>query len=156
MLIGGSGDDLLIGGVAGETFVDVFVWNLGDQGAPGDPAKDTIQNFATAAASTNGSGGDVLHLRDLLQGESVGPANSAGNLANYLHFAVESGNTILYISHTGGFSADSHSVGGSYTSSAETQRITLEGVNLQTAYNGATTDQQIITQLLNNNKLIVD
>lgn len=156
VLIGGSGDDLLIGGDLGETFVDVFVWNLGDQGAAGDPAKDTIQNFATAAASTNGSGGDVLHLRELLQGESVGPANSAGNLANYLHFAVESGNTILYISHTGGFSADSHAVGGSYTSSAETQRITLEGVNLQTAYNGATADQQIITQLLNNNKLIVD
>jgi VCBS repeat-containing protein len=140
VLIGGSGDDLLIGGAAGENFVDVFVWNLGDQGAAGDPAKDTIQNFATAAASTSGAGGDVLHLRDLLQGESVGPNNGAGNLANYLHFAVESGNTVLYVSHTGGFSADSHSVGGSYTSSAETQRITLEGVNLQTTYSGATTD----------------
>ncbi len=153
---GGSGNDLLKGGDAGETFVDVFVWSLGDQGAAGTPAVDTIQNFATAAAGTNGAGGDVLDLRDLLQGESVGASNGAGNLANYLHFEVSGSNTIIHISHTGGFGADSHSVGGSYTSTAETQQIVLEGVNLQSTYSGATTDQQIITQLLNNNKLITD
>lgn len=153
---GGAGNDLLKGGDAGENFVDVFVWSLGDQGAAGTPAVDTIQNFATAAAGSNTTGGDVLDLRDLLQGESVGPSNGAGNLANYLHFEVSGSNTIIHISHTGGFGADSHSVGGSYTSSAETQQIILEGVNLQTTYSGATTDQQIITQLLNNNKLITD
>ncbi|WP_052417262.1 retention module-containing protein [Cellvibrio mixtus] len=153
---GGSGNDLLKGGDAGENFVDVFVWSLGDQGAAGTPAVDTIQNFSTAAASTNGVGGDVLDLRDLLQGESVGASNGAGNLANYLHFEVSGSNTIIHISHTGGFGADSHSVGGSYTSTAETQQIVLEGVNLQSTYSGATTDQQIITQLLNNNKLITD
>lgn len=153
---GGSGNDVLIGGDAGENFVDVFVWSLGDQGSTVTPAVDTIQNFATAAAGTSASGGDVLDLRDLLQNESVGPSNSAGNLANYLHFEVSGSNTIIHVSHTGGFNADSHSVGGSYTSSAETQKIVLEGVNLQSAYAGATTDQQIITQLLNNNKLITD
>ena len=156
VIIGGPGDDTLQGGDAGESSVDVFVWQLGDQGLAGLPAVDTIENFNTSAAGSNTNGGDVLDLRLLLQGESVGPANSAGNLANYLHFAVSGGNTILHISHTGGFGADSHNVGGSYTSTAETQQIILIGVNLQSTYSGATTDQQIITQLLNNNKLIVD
>ncbi|WP_099733280.1 midcut-by-XrtH protein [Delftia sp. 60] len=156
-LIGGSGDDLLIGGDAGENFVDVFVWLLGDQGAAGTPALDRIQNFSTAAAGTNGAGGDVLDLRDLLQGESAGPpSNAAGNLANYLHFEITGGDTWVHVSHTGGFGADSHAVGAGYSASAETQQIILEGVNLQTLYSGAATDQQIITQLLNSNKLIVD
>lgn len=155
LLAGGSGDDLLIGGDAGENFVDVFAWSLGDQGAAGTPALDRIQNFATAAAGANGAGGDVLDLRDLLQGESAGPGNAAGNLADYLHFAVTGGHTVVHVSHTGGFGADSHAVGAGYSAAAETQRIILEGVDLQTLYSGATTDQQIITQLLNN-KLMVD
>lgn len=156
LLAGGSGDDLLIGGDAGENFVDVFVWSLGDQGIAGTPAMDRIQNFSTTAAGTNGTGGDVLDLRDLLQGESAGPGNGAGNLANYLHFEIAGGDTWVHVSHTGGFGADSHAVGASYSASAETQQIILEGVNLQTLYSGAATDQQIITQLLNNNKLMVD
>lgn len=144
------------GGDAGENFADVFVWLLGDQGAAGTPALDRIQNFSTAAAGTNGAGGDVLDLRDLLQGESAGPGNAAGNLANYLHFEITGGDTWVHVSHTGGFGADSHAVGAGYSASAETQQIILEGVNLQTLYSGAATDQQIITQLLNSNKLIVD
>ena len=144
------------GGDAGENFVDVFAWSLGDQGAAGTPALDRIQNFSTAAAGANGAGGDVLDLRDLLQGESAGPSNAAGNLANYLHFEITGGDTWVHVSHTGGFGADSHAVGASYSASAETQQIILEGVNLQTLYSGAATDQQIITQLLNNSKLIVD
>ncbi len=155
-LHGGAGNDTMTGGDAGENFVDVFVWTLGDQGPAGAPAVDTIKNFATGAAGTNATGGDVLDLRDLLQGESIGPANSAGNLADYLHFEVSGGNTVIHVSHTGGFATDSHNLGGSYSSAAETQKIVLEGVNLQTLYSGATTDQQIITQLLNNNKLITD
>ncbi len=153
---GGAGNDLLKGGEAGENFVDVFVWSLGDQGAAGAPAVDTIQNFATAAAGSSTNGGDVLDLRDLLQGEHVGANNASGNLADYLHFEVSGSDTIVHISHMGGFTADSHTVGAGYTSSAETQTIVLSGVNLQSLYSGATTDQQIITQLLNNNKLITD
>jgi hypothetical protein len=155
-LWGGAGNDTLIGGDAGENFVDVFVWRLGDQGAAGAPAVDRIQNFATAAAGLNTAGGDVLDLRDLLQGESLGPGNGAGNLADYLHFELAGGNTVVHISHTGGFAADAHAVGTSYTAAQETQQILLEGVNLPLLYAGATTDQQIITQLLNNQKLIVD
>ena len=156
VLSGGPGNDTLTGGSSGETFVDVFVWTLGDQGVAGSPAVDTLQAFATAAAGANTTGGDVLNLRDLLQGEAVGPNNAAGNLANYLHFEVSGGNTWVRISHTGGFAANSHVVGGAYTSGAETQTIVLAGVNLQSLYSGATQDAQLITQLLNNNKLLVD
>ncbi len=156
VLIGGPGNDTLKGGEAGDNFVDVFVWHLGDQGAAGVPAVDTILNFSTAAAGTSFSGGDVLDLRDLLQGEHVGANNGAGNLADYLHFVVSGGSTLIHISHTGGFAGDSHAVGAGYSSAAETQRIILDGVDLQVTYAGASTDQQIITQLLNNNKLIVN
>ena len=157
VLVGGPGNDNMQGGAgAGENVVDVFVWNFGDQGAPATPAIDTILNFATAAAGNLLAGGDVLNLRDLLQGERVGPSNGAGNLANYLHFVISGGDTLIHISHTGGFASDSHAVGAAYSTAAETQRIVLVGVNLQSLYSGATTDAQIITQLLNNNKLIVD
>ncbi|MDR7090925.1 retention module-containing protein [Cellvibrio fibrivorans] len=151
---GGAGNDTMSG--FADNFVDVFVWGLGDQGAAGAPAEDTINNFVTTAAGGNTNGGDVLDLRDLLQGEHVGASNGAGNLADYLHFEISGANTIVHISHTGGFSGDTHTVGAGYTGSAETQKITLTGVNLQSLYSGATTDQQIITQLLNNNKLITD
>jgi VCBS repeat-containing protein len=155
-LIGGAGNDTMQGGDVGENFVDVFVWSLGDQGVAGTPAVDTIQNFSTTAAGGSGSGGDVLDLRDLLVGEHVGGSNAINNLADYLHFEVSGSSTIIHVSHTGGFAADSHTVGAGYTSGAETQQIVLSGVNLQSLYSGATTDQQIITQLLNNNKLITD
>lgn len=156
VLIGGPGNDTLKGGEAGESFIDVFVWHLGDQGAAGVPAVDTILNFSTASAGSNFSGGDVLDLRDLLQGERVGANNGAGNLADYLHFVVSGGSTIIHISHTGGFAGDSHAIGAGYSSAAETQRIILNGVDLQATYAGAVTDQQIITLLLNNSKLIVN
>ncbi|CAC9681621.1 type I secretion C-terminal target domain-containing protein [Delftia tsuruhatensis] len=86
----------------------------------------------------------------------MGPSNGAGNLADYLHFEVSGSDTVVHVSHTGGFAADAHAVGAGYTAAQETQQIILEGVNLQSLYSGATTDQQLITQLLNNNKLIVD
>ncbi len=158
VLVGGPGNDNMQGGAgAGENVVDVFVWSLGDQGAPATPAIDTILNFSTAAAGNLLlAGGDVLSLRDLLQGERVGPSNGAGNLASYLHFVISGGDTIIHVSHTGGFASDSHAVGAAYSIADETQRIVLVGVNLQSLYSGATTDAQIITQLLNNNKLIVD
>ena len=163
LITGGSGIDYIYGGAGNDTMsggsgnvIDVFAWTLGDQGAAGAPAVDTINNFSTTAAGNNHTGGDVLDLRDLLQGEHVGPNNAAGNLADYLHFEVAGGTTTIHISHTGGFAADSHSVNAAFTSSAETQKIVLNNVDLQSVYSGATTDQQIITQLLNNNKLITD
>lgn len=159
-LIGGGGGDIVWGGKGNDTLTggngslsdlvsDVFVWRLGDQGAPGTPAVDTITDFGTGSAA---SGGDVLNIKDLLIGESA----NASSLQNYLHFEVSGANTIVHISNTGGFSSDTHSVGSAYTSAAETQQIVLTGVNVSALYSGATTDAAIITNLLNNNKLVTD
>ena len=98
MLTGGNG-------------ADVFPWELADRGAAGTPATDVVTDF------NNGAGGDVLDLRDLLVGES------AGNLANYLHFSTSGADTTISVSSTGGFS-------GGYCGGAVDQVITLQGVNL--------------------------
>jgi len=147
VLNGGDGNDLIVGGAGNDTMAggngaDVFAWALADRGAPGTPAVDTIQNFdgATAAA-----GGDVIDLRDLLQGEHHDAA-TVGNLQNYLHFETSGGNTTIQISSTGGF------VNG-YNTGAVDQTIVLQGVNLLA---GMTTDQQVIQDLLNKGKLVTD
>ncbi|HEX7639653.1 MAG TPA: Ig-like domain-containing protein, partial [Burkholderiaceae bacterium] len=142
-LVGGTGSDTLSGGAGNDTLTggdgsDVFKWHLGDQGTTAVPAKDTITDFNTAAAS---SGGDVLDLRDLLVGESR-PAGTtgAGDLTNYLHFSYANGDTTIHISTTG-------SVG-----TGEDQQIVLSGVDLV----GTNTDAQIITTLLGEGKLITN
>jgi surface adhesion protein len=139
VLAGGSGNDILNGGNGS----DVFVWSLSDKGAAGTPAVDTIQTFDNSAA---GAGGDVLDLRDLLQGEShTGVAT--GNLLNYLHFETNGGNTTVQISSGGGF------VSG-YNAAYVDQSIILQGQDLTGG--GTQSDQAIIQALLTNNKLIVD
>jgi hypothetical protein len=148
-LNGGNGNDVLIGGkgndgLAGGAGSDVFRWEFGDQGVNGSPTTDTITDFNNAAVS---SGGDVLDLRDLLQGETA-LGSATGNLTSYLHFAVSGGNTTIQISSSGGFS-------GGFNPGAIDQSITLQGVDLSSsgAFN---TDQQIIQDLLNKSKLVVD
>jgi Mg-chelatase subunit ChlD len=147
VLAGGDGNDLLAGGAGNDTMTggagaDVFVWSLADRGAPGTPAVDTVQTFDNATA---GSGGDVLDLRDLLQGEAH-DAISVGNLQNYLHFETAGGNTTIQISSGGGF------VNG-YNVGAVDQTIVLQGVNL---LSGFSTDLQVIQDLLNRGKLVTD
>ena len=147
VLNGGDGNDLIAGGaghdvMTGGNGADVFVWSLADRGAPGTPAVDTIQTFDNATAA---SGGDVIDLRDLLQGETHGAA-TVGNLQNYLHFEASGGNTTIQISSTGGF------VNG-YNTGAVDQTIVLQGVNLLA---GMSTDQQVIQDLLNKGKLVTD
>jgi hypothetical protein len=139
-LLGGAGNDTLSGGL-GDTMVDVFKWELADRGFKGTPAIDTVTDFDTAAA---GAGGDVLDLRDLLVGESH--PTGAGNLANFLHFEYAGGDTKVHISTTGAF-------GGGFSASLEDQTIVLQGVDL---IGTMSTDQQIIQDLLNKNKLITD
>lgn len=104
----------------------------------------------------NGVGGDVLDLCDLLQGEFVGFGNVVGNLVDYLYFEIMGGDNWVYVSYMGGFGVDFYVVGVSYLVLVEIQQIILEGVNLQMLYFGVVMDQQIIMQLLNNSKLIVD
>jgi hypothetical protein len=120
----------------------VFSWSLTDRGTPGSPAADTVQSFDNNTAAADG---DVLDLRDLLQGETHGQI-TVGNLQNYLHFEASGGNTTVQISSSGGF------VNG-YNAGAVDQTIVLQGVNLTS---GFSTDNQVIQDLLNRGKLVTD
>ena len=147
-LSGGDGNDVLAGGAGNDTMTggagaDVFTWSLADRGAPGSPAVDTIQTFDNATA---GADGDVLDLRDLLQGETHNGA-AVGNLQNYLHFETSGGNTTVQISSGGGF------VTG-YNVGAVDQTIVLQGVDLTSA--GVLNDLQIIQDLITRGKLVTD
>ncbi|MBX9849980.1 MAG: type I secretion C-terminal target domain-containing protein [Rhodocyclaceae bacterium] len=141
ILLGGAGNDTLTGGIG----ADVFVWDLADKGPSGTPAIDTITDFDTVSSS------DKLDLRDLLVGEFSSGGNA--NLANFLHFELSGGNTVLHISSNGGFASDSHNVGGTHSSGSEDQTIVLQGVDLIGSF---TTDQQVIQDLLNRGKLQTD
>ena len=149
---GGIGDDLIVGGAGNDTLIgnagaDTFKWELADKGLKGSPALDTITDFNPAAF---GAGGDVLDLRDILSGEShVGL--DPGNLENYLHFEkIDVGggifNTIVHISSNGEF------VSG-FNAGKDVQRITLTSADLVGSF---TNDQDIIQNLLTNQKLITD
>lgn len=154
---GGIGNDTLNGGAGSDTLTggsgaDVFAWTLADRGPAGAPPTDTITVFSIAAPA---AGGDLLDLRDLLQGEAKAGV-SAGNLERYLDFdtTTSAGNTIIHVGSTGGFA------GGVYSAAAEDQRIVLTGVDVRSvAAFGLTalaTDNDIINQLLQRGKLITD
>ncbi len=133
VLIGGKGDDILHGGDGSDT----FKWEFGDQGTTAKPAVDVIKDFSIIRAV---DGGDVLDLRDMLQGEKD------GTLTQYLHFSKDpanSANTVIEISTDGkiGQGAD--------------QKIILENVDLTNGGKLAT-DQAIINDLLQKGKLNVD
>ncbi|MGD9835239.1 MAG: VCBS domain-containing protein, partial [Piscinibacter sp.] len=157
LIRGGAGNDTLTGGTGAagvtDTTADVFAWSLADGGTAGAPAVDTITDFNVAAVS---AGGDVLDLRDLLSGDTLGPGNTAGNLANYLDFSVSgsgaSATTTIRISSSGQFTD------GNYSAGAEDQTIVLQGVDLPSALGlgGSATDSQIVQELINRGKLIVD
>ncbi|NVO07929.1 MAG: type I secretion C-terminal target domain-containing protein, partial [Rhodoferax sp.] len=91
VIIGGAGSDTLTGGTsAGTVETDVFKWSLADAGTSGSPAVDHIKDFGMG---TIASGGDVLDLRDLLQGEHSAVAHGvSGALDTYLSFGVNGTN----------------------------------------------------------------
>ncbi len=142
-LSGGTGNDVLIGGVGSDTLTgglgaDVFKWSLADVGTAGTPVADVVTDFDTTVD------GDKLDLRDLLQGE-IGEGVGA-NLENYLHFEKVGADTVVHISSNGSFN-------NGYNPTAEVQTITLQNVDLVGSY---TNDQQIIQNLIDNQKLITD
>ncbi|WP_418127723.1 Calx-beta domain-containing protein [Variovorax sp. KK3] len=136
-LIGGAGNDTLTGGIGADT----FRWELADRGTGGAPAVDTISDFNTADYA-NGTGGDRLDLRDLLQGESA----TAVSLDNYLSFQRSGSDTVIRISSTGQFPD------GGYSAGVHDQTITLQNVDLTA--NSSLTAQQIIQSLLDQQKLL--
>jgi len=138
-LVGDAGNDTLIGGAGNDTLTgglgaDVFKWSLADAGVAGSPSTDVVTDFSMATS------GEALDLRDLLQGEA------GATLENYLHFEKVGTDTVVHISSNGSFSSG-------YNPAAEVQTITLQNVDLVGSY---TNDQQIIQNLLNNQKLITD
>jgi Ca2+-binding RTX toxin-like protein len=153
LLHGGPGNDVLVGGAGNDTLIggegsDVFRWSLADAGsAPASRAFDTIKDFDVAAPA---AGGDVLDLRDLLQGENT--TGGVGNLANYLDFETSGSGTVIRVSPTGGFA------NGTYASGADHQQIVLEGVNLRSGLglDANASGAQIIGKLLESGKLLVD
>ena len=145
VLMGGSGDDTLTGGTGN----DVFMWEDGDQsGTPGlaTAASDTVADFNAAPVS---SGGDLIDLGHLLQGEGrIG--TDPGNLVRYLHFTYDGTNTELNISSAGNFTEGYDDVNDPANVD---QIITFNGVDLR---QGLTTDHEIIENLLANGNLIVN
>jgi Ca2+-binding RTX toxin-like protein len=145
-LSGGAGNDILSGGLGADT----FEWKFADRGAPGGPSSvaatpiDQITDFDAAAPA---SGGDILDLRDLLQGETA-----SATLDRYLDFNLNGANTEIRISSSGGFA------GGTYASAAEDQRIVLNNVDLRATLGlgGGATDSQIIAELISRGKLVTD
>jgi hypothetical protein len=139
-LIGGAGSDVITGGLG----ADVFAFHLADPGTTSARAQDTIKDFSTTQ-------GDVLDLRDLLQGETT----VTTTLDNYLSFDTTStsGTTIIKVSPSGGGFG-----GGLFNPSTETERIVLEGINLRTDLGlaGNSTDAQVIAKLLEKKALVVD
>ena len=137
---------------------DVFVFTLNEQGATSTNRYiNQITDFNAAPAA---SGGDILDLRDLLEGENT--VGGAGNLQKYLDFAVATNpdgsfTTTIRVSPTGGFTT-LFGGDGTYVASADTQRMVLDGVNIRTALGLANTatDSQIIAKLLQNGSLLVD
>ena len=127
--------------------MDVFKWNLADAGTTSAPTVDLITDFNTAAPA---SGGDVLDLRDLLVSETA----TAASLDNYLHFEKSGSDTILYVSSNGSF-GDNNPIGAPNATVAanDVQQIVFAGVDL---IGTATSDIQVIQNLLNQNKIVTE
>ena len=121
---------------------------VGDAGTTAKPAVDAITDFDKGVTGSASSGGDILDLRDLLQGESH-TGNATGNLGNYLHFEKSGADTVVHVSTNGGYT------GGTFVAGATDQKIVLQGVDL-TNSGALSTDAQIIQDLLTKGKLSAD
>ena len=139
---------------------DVFAWTLADKPAHGDTHHvDTITDFNCAARS---AGGDVLDLRDLLHTDhstTSASSNSVDKLLNFLDFDTQSqpGSTIIHVSASGGFHTDAHGHSDS-SGCADHQQIVLANVDIRASMglDQSANDHQVIAELINRGKLLVD
>lgn len=122
-LIGGRGNDILYGGTGDDT----FQWEAGDEGAAGNPAVDTIKDFAS---------GDKIDIAGLLGG-----AVTSETLGDFITMEVVGGNTRLLI----------NTKGTGVEASLINQIIVVEGVNLQ----GGMAPQAAIDALISSGQLVV-
>jgi VCBS repeat-containing protein len=139
-LTGGAGNDILTGGVGDDTLTggtgsDTFVWNTGNIG------NDTVIGFSHVSVA---SGGDVLDLRDLLQGEHSGLGIPASNLDTYLSASEVLGSVVIAVDPTGA------APGG------VTQNITLQGVSLADIGAVSTGSHDVIAKLVADGNLKTD
>jgi Ca2+-binding RTX toxin-like protein len=142
-LIARNGNDVLVGGIGNDALTgslgaDTFKWELSDKGSAGTSSIDTITDFNLAE-------NDVLDLRDLLIGESI----ASDNLLNYIDITTNASSTEIRISSSGSFA------GGNYSAGNEDARIVLTGYDLYSA-TGTGSEADLIQNLFDNNKLIVD
>jgi hypothetical protein len=136
----------------------VFAWTLGDHHSGSEQHADTIHDFNCAARS---AGGDVLDLRDLLQLDHGGAVNtgSVDKLLSFLDFDTQSqpGSTVIHVSASGGFHTDAtgHSDSSGCT---DQQHIVLSNVDIRSSMglDAHANDHQIITELVQRGKLLVD
>lgn len=170
---GGEGYDFLIGGAGNDTLTgaghpDVFAWRLADAGPQGSPFIDTITDFRYGGGFMNVEsgvkgvpigGGDVLDLRDLLQGEHTTPGDigspvgnvEMGNILNYIDIEVTGANTTIHLSSKGGFA------GGTFNAAHEDQSIVLANLDLYaTAGVASSNESLLIGKLIQNGTLVVD
>ena len=139
-IMGGNNDDTIIGGQGNDTMWgyqnfdisdatsdnDVFKWNLGDAGASG--ATDTIKDFT----KWNGMTGDKLSIYGLLSGFT--PASS--RLEDWVK-TVATGQTVNGVFNSTVMTIDVDGPG----SSAVTQVIQFEGINLLSGVSGTLAQQ---------------
>jgi hypothetical protein len=127
--------------IGGSLFgVDVFQCALSEHGRV--DTLDTTNIITGFSSLSRSQGGDVLDLHGFLQGEGI----AKGNLANYLHFERRGSNTIVHINATGGYATG-------FNPELDDQRICLSNVDL---IGSASSDEQVIQNLLTAGKLIVD
>ncbi|WP_281180402.1 calcium-binding protein [Endozoicomonas ascidiicola] len=129
----GAGNDTIYGGggddiLVGEGGRDTYVWRYDDIGSSIDTAEDVVEGFQT------GADGDVLDLADLLQEET-------GAVDELLTLNFQNGDTIIDVNLS--------AVDG------VRQSITLRDVDLS-GYGGASSDIEILNNLINDGNLNID